>query len=222
MRHLPSDKYNVAWFRLAECVARGEKERALGVYRLLAHSFGDEAFALQLMGDLLLAFDDVEAKEKYNEAARGYMKEGRMLEATSVYEHLVLLEPDNVAYMVTLAELYRQMSLIGKATFYYQRLFEQALVKNDPDNALQQIFHLEALVSLHEVTILRQKLVEFLLEKKSMIPDLVLQQINLTIDGYFLTDSMYELGQFLELLHNAGEFYYKNACAYMEAKNLSL
>ena len=61
MRHVPSDKYNIAWFRLAECVSRGEKERALGVYRLLAHSFGDEAFAHQLMGDLLLSFDDAQA-----------------------------------------------------------------------------------------------------------------------------------------------------------------
>ena len=58
MKHLPSDKYNVAWFKLAECVARGEKEKALGVYRLLVHSLDEPAFIRQLEGDLLLAFKD--------------------------------------------------------------------------------------------------------------------------------------------------------------------
>ena len=40
----------------SQCVARKEKERALGVYRLLSHSFDDLAFARQLEGDIFSFF----------------------------------------------------------------------------------------------------------------------------------------------------------------------
>ena len=114
MRHVPSDKYNVAWFKLAECVSRGEKERALGVYRLLAHSFGDEAFAYQLMGDLLLSFDDAQAIAKYQEAADRYTQEERWLEAAAVYEHLLTFDPTNIAYRKEIVRLYQRNHLAGK------------------------------------------------------------------------------------------------------------
>src|SRR5437899_218534 len=92
MRYFPSDKYNVAWFKLAECVSRGEKERALGVYRLLAHSLNDSAFARQLQGDILLSFNDVAgAVEHYRTAATLYQQDERLLEAAAVYEHIVNL-----------------------------------------------------------------------------------------------------------------------------------
>ena len=78
MKHVPQDKYNVAWFTLAECVARGEKVRALGVYRLLAYSIDDSAFRRQLEGDILLAFQDKDdAIVKYKEAAFLYQKAGK-------------------------------------------------------------------------------------------------------------------------------------------------
>jgi hypothetical protein len=37
MKQTQVDKHTIAWFKIAECVSRGEKERALGVYRLLSH-----------------------------------------------------------------------------------------------------------------------------------------------------------------------------------------
>ena len=30
MRYIPNDKYTIAWFKLAECVTKGEKEKAFG------------------------------------------------------------------------------------------------------------------------------------------------------------------------------------------------
>ena len=79
MKQFSGDKYNVAWFKLAEFVARGEKERAMGLYRLLVHSFDDSAFAHQLEGDLLLSFDDTQAVEKYLEAAYLYETQDRLI-----------------------------------------------------------------------------------------------------------------------------------------------
>ncbi len=58
MKQVPSGKYTIAWFKLAECVSRGEKERALGVYRLLSHSLDDSALVCQLEGDIFLSFND--------------------------------------------------------------------------------------------------------------------------------------------------------------------
>ena len=94
MKYIQSEKYNLAWFRLAECVSRGERERAMGVYRLLSHSLGDDALAAQLKGDLLLCFNDELASKKYLEAANLYKKSQKTIEAIAVYEHLLLLEND--------------------------------------------------------------------------------------------------------------------------------
>ena len=85
MRHLPANKYNIAWFKLAECVSRGEKERALGVYRLLSHSLDDEAFVYQLEGDILLAFgDSLGAIQRYVYALQTYKRYTRFVEAAAI------------------------------------------------------------------------------------------------------------------------------------------
>jgi tetratricopeptide (TPR) repeat protein len=111
MKHLPSDKYNVAWFKLAECVARGEKEKALGVYRLLVHSLDEPAFIRQLEGDLLLAFKDYAAVDKYVAAAELYQKSKKISEAAAVYEHIVVLAPEPEYHVAKLIELYQALGL---------------------------------------------------------------------------------------------------------------
>lgn len=92
MRHVPTDKYTIAWFKLAECVARGEREKAYGVYRLLAHSLADQAYAYLLEGDLLRTFDDPRAVEKYQQAAVLYYQDKRWYEAAGIFEHLKVLQ----------------------------------------------------------------------------------------------------------------------------------
>jgi len=61
MKQTQFDKHTIAWFKIAECVSRGEKERALGVYRLLSHSFNDNAVARQLEADIYLSFEEYDA-----------------------------------------------------------------------------------------------------------------------------------------------------------------
>ena len=111
MKHIPQDRYNVAWFTLAECITRREKVRALGVYRLLSHSINDSALRFQLEGDILLAFEDATALEKYDTAYRMYQKEGRLREAIAVCEHLHTLEPAKVEHMKNLVDLYKQIKM---------------------------------------------------------------------------------------------------------------
>lgn len=115
MKREANTKYTIAWFKLAECVSRGEKERALGVYRLLSHSFDDQAYAQQLEADLLLAFKDQKnAVEKYRQAAKCYKKEGRKFEAAAVYEHLRILQPKENSYRKQLIDLYKELNITSK------------------------------------------------------------------------------------------------------------
>jgi len=222
MRHVPSDKYNVAWFKLAECVSRGEKERALGVYRLLAHSFGDEAFAYQLMGDLLLSFDDAQAIVKYQEAADRYTREERWLEAAAVYENLLTFEPSSITYRKEIVRLYKETSLQGKITTNLMHLFEQYLDADQLDNALQVIEQLDTYLTLQDLAPIRQKLVYALLTKRIVVPDIVVEQVHRTIDGYFASNNTKALTKFLTYLEQVGEYYYIEASKYMESDAFKL
>lgn len=125
MEHQPTkDKYCIAWFKLAECVSRKEKERALGVYRLLYHSIDDEALAIQLEGDLLLFFDDAAAIAKYKKAAELYEKQERLALAIGVCEHIVTLNPQDIWTLKRLYELYVLMGIDHKAQDIKKRLPE--------------------------------------------------------------------------------------------------
>lgn len=102
----PLEKYNVAWFKLAEFVTRKEKERALSVYRLLAHSLPNEAFAAQLEGDLFHAFHDEKALGVYQKAANLYEISGQIAHAALMYEKMLMMQPDNKEYLTQALKLY--------------------------------------------------------------------------------------------------------------------
>jgi len=138
MKQVAPDKYTIAWFKLAECVSRGERERALGVYRLLAHSIGNPAFESQLEGDLHLSFQDVQtALSKYQEAVKLYRRAGCMLEAAAVLEHMVTLDPHVYTYHQELIELFHQLRLSRKVKEHIARALE-LLAHSKNDGALKE------------------------------------------------------------------------------------
>ena len=139
MKQLPSDKYNVAWFKLAEFVARGEKERAMGLYRLLVHSFDDSAFAHQLEGDLLLSFDDTQAVEKYLEAAYLYEKQDRLIEAAAVYEHIVTIQSKNEKHLNKLISLHEKLSNADRVNDHVAKLAELLITNERYDELANQL-----------------------------------------------------------------------------------
>lgn len=91
MKTVTTSKQSVAWFRLAECVDRGEKEKALAFHRLLTHSYSDHAFIKKLEADLLAFFQDTQASNAYEEAAILYTKQERFFEAALIYEYLLVV-----------------------------------------------------------------------------------------------------------------------------------
>lgn len=215
MKQIPQDKYSVAWFTLAECVARGEKVRALGVYRLLAHSIDDKAFRSQLEGDILLAFKDEEAINKYYESACLYQKSGRLLEAAAVYEHIITIASETRAYTAVLVEVYKQMKLPLKAAFHVRSLFGLAMKNADMQNGHDLLQELDSLEPLMATAVLHQQYVYALLNDKQHSVPHILEHIKKTIEGFFMAGDKKALNRFLATLEALEPTYYEQAQAYI-------
>jgi hypothetical protein len=115
MQQTPIGACSIAWFKLSQLVDRKEKEKALGLYKLMSYSLENKAYALQIEADLLLAFeDDGVAMEKYKQAAYLYKKEKNIVLAASIYEHLREMQPENHNFLSTLVELYARMDWTEK------------------------------------------------------------------------------------------------------------
>lgn len=110
---------NVAWFKLAELIARREREKALSIYRLLSHSLDDKAYALQVEADILRSFNIDNAAEKYQQAAFLYTKEKRWVNAVGIYEHLLSYNPQNLEHTVMLVDLYAHLDWPEKCAAYF-------------------------------------------------------------------------------------------------------
>jgi len=133
MKQVPLDRYSVAWFKLAECVSRGEKERALGVYRLLSHSIDDQAFKYQLEGDLLLSFKDTQqAAEKYLQSIQSYKQTGRLFEMAALYGHLITIQPNKHEHHVHMVTIYHELKLEAKVFSYLESALDLLVQESNP------------------------------------------------------------------------------------------
>jgi tetratricopeptide (TPR) repeat protein len=113
---------SLAWFKLADLIARGEREKALSVFRLLSHSLPDRAYALQLEGDILWFLEDRNATEKYKQAAFLYQREKRWVDAIAVYEHILTQESDSYDILSALLIFYAMIDWQEKFQERYDQL----------------------------------------------------------------------------------------------------
>lgn len=212
MKHVPQDKYNVAWFTLAECVSRGEKVRALGVYRLLSHSIEDIAFRRQLEGDILMAFQDKDdAVVKYKDAASLYQKNGKYLEAVAIYEHLRQLEPEKFEYLIMLVELYTQLNITSKVVINLKQLFEVQLHRHDFEAAENTLNLLDNLLDKAQTASSHQQIAYALMADELHDKDQVLQHIKIAVTGFLQGDDNRELQKFMATLEALNPDYAKQA-----------
>ncbi|OGB84032.1 hypothetical protein A3F66_06695 [candidate division TM6 bacterium RIFCSPHIGHO2_12_FULL_32_22] len=105
MKQILKSDHSVAWFTLFQFISRGEKEKALNIYKLLSRSINDHALILQLKGDILVAFNDLEAQDLYLESIKLYIAQNRLSEAISIYEKLILIS-EKSEYLTKLLNLY--------------------------------------------------------------------------------------------------------------------
>ena len=107
MREVIKQNHSVAWFSLSQFISRGEKEKALSIYKLLSRSINDKALILQLEGDILNSFTDEEALDKYIQSGKIYISEDRISEAINIYEKIICLTEQPI-YLDKLLDLYIQ------------------------------------------------------------------------------------------------------------------
>jgi len=216
MNYFPSDKYNLAWFKLAECVARGEKERALGVYRLLSHSIADQAYALQLEGDLLLAFKDELAYDKYRAAIAWYHKANRLQEATAIGEHMALLCPHDSEVVELLLNLYQNLESLEKVVHYGGVLVDIFVTNQQFDNIESTIQRYAAPLTPTNKTRLYKEVVRRYVRNKRGPKDVGVALLHTLL--LFLIDAHNEpeLHLFLDELETLHPGYYQEACAFIQ------
>jgi len=215
MRQEQLGKRNVAWFTLAECVSRGEKERALGVYRLLSHSLDDSAVIAQLEGDLLWAFNDKAALDKYYVAATRYQHDGRYREALAVLEHSRTLSSTSRYCLERLIELavliHNEERLVDYVHEYIDRvddhesyLFAQAALTKEPSSSQKQQFFL-----LKIALVLRASVVQ------AIPQEVVVSLLQEVVAGCLLSHDERQLQRLSVTLEQNNPFYHQQLLSYL-------
>lgn len=138
MKLLSSGSYNIAWFKLADFVSRGEKERALMMYKLLMHSIQDEAFAHQLEGDILISFHDHRAIDRYMTAANMYKQNGYYYKAIAVCEQSTAIQED-ISQLTMLLDLYTLIADQTKILYTFYRYALLAITTNNFGDVLDRL-----------------------------------------------------------------------------------
>jgi tetratricopeptide (TPR) repeat protein len=212
MKHVPQDKYNVAWFTLAECVARGERVRALGVYRLLSHSINNAAFARQLEGDILLAFQDKNAAlSKYREAADLYQKEGKSSEAVAIYEHMRDIDSNKFAYLNKIVELYTALRVESKVICNLKLLFEEYVHRHEFADAQKVLTLLDELLQPEYTAYQHQQISFALIQDPDHDRAQLREHIKAAIAGFIQSDDTRALQKFLSALEMVNKEYAQEA-----------
>ncbi len=130
MEHEIAKRASIAWFKLAECIERGEKERALNLHRLLMHSHGDQAYHKKLEADLVLFFDKDRSLDYYYQAATLYKVSGQHQELLFLYEHVIKIFPDVPELYLFLIDYCSINRSFKKGLYYINQLIE--LCQKDP------------------------------------------------------------------------------------------
>lgn len=173
MRPIVPGTSSVAWFKLAEFVMRGEKERALSIHRLLSHSLPNKALVAQLEGDLLASFNDTRALDSYKRAVELYSGGGNYMHIFSLYQDIIpllinqqrvdeaclLIETSGcmrehmvVLYEVLVRSLLSQMPMTerARAERYIDRILDEYMNESDVCHGRRITSFLAALAALDE------------------------------------------------------------------------
>lgn len=215
MKHPFSDKYNIAWFKLAEYASRGEKERAIGIYKLLVLSFDDVAFSYQLEGDLLMLFQDETALEKYIRASILYIKENRFIQAAGIYEHLTTLKPENEEYLNKLIEIYENLNIEKNKIFTKKRLCKIHIKNNKLSDALEILKQIEEQTNDDDLAEIYESLSIQMIKIKCFDKEIIIQYLKKSVDLHFNNNNHKLLQEMLIKLEALDSSYYSTIIQYL-------
>jgi len=140
------EKCSIAWFVLAEFIRKGERERALTMYRLLMHTIDNPAFCIQVEADLLAYLNNPLAIERYKQAAILYSKQHDYQAACSIYEQLVGNEPKNTELQQLLFQSYNRLGQPGRVQFFLHSLTKRLITQDDDIIAEQLLYHAQTML----------------------------------------------------------------------------
>lgn len=206
---------NVAWFKLAEFIRRGEKERAFALYRLLTHSLSDQPFLKKLEADIWLAFDEQEGQERYNNAAHCYLQEGRHNEALMIFEYLANRYSKNKTYLEKVIQGCEQLGWHYKRTIFEKKLFEILLEKGAIGKAYELFQTLQS--SLKDAELFSFHRIFFVAALKNHHAEQEHMKVSLhkALEGLLRTGAQQEMQQFLATLESLNSVWHKDAVAYL-------
>ena len=205
MKQQPTEKYQIAWFKLSEFIRRKQKERALGMYKLLMHSVEDPAFAKQVEADILYFFEEPKAIESYVEAAETYKKMGKLAQATAIYEHLIILEPKNTSFIKQLTNLYGSLHHPTRITFSLQRLIAPIVRGGNIMSLINSLEHLTPLLEKENQAALFQTTIQALLRYEPENTKIILSLIEQTIKKLINSENL--LKKFITYLETVDKEY---------------
>ena len=219
MSAVSSGKASVAWFKLAECMRRGEKERSLSVYRLLVHSLPDKAVAWQLKGDILAAFSlENDAADAYAHAAELFEQNHKYGQAAYAYHCIVHYNPRWYHGYDVLVRWYAARGLYKKARTLADRSVYVLITDKHITRAYEMIQYYKAYFNHLHIAQLYEVFVCQSLQQAHGIADrtMINTTIAHTIDTYQQEHKQQALQAFVDTLATLDEQTYAYAQAYYE------
>lgn len=211
-----SEKASVAWFKLAEFIGRGEKERALGLYRLLTHSLDDPAFIKKLEAELWSPFDLKQAEDLYIDAAHLYQKSGQPEEAVLIYEHLISLSPKNTPYFEKLIFYGEQLGWKDKVFLYRKKLYLLFLDLGKIEKALKLYLSLDSQLKDGDRFLFYQDFTIAALTHKYTEQKDITFYMQKALDAFLRMGYEKELQQFVSSLKALNNVWHKDALEYLK------
>ncbi|MFT6765174.1 MAG: hypothetical protein ACJAZS_000041 [Alteromonas naphthalenivorans] len=215
MKPVSLQKQSVAWFKLAECVGRGEKERALSLLRLLTYSLDNKPFVKQLEADILSFFEDSQALTEYVSAAHMFYKEGNVIEASAVYEKLIALE-QKTEFLEKIVMLYSELKDESKIVYYQKKLYLKYLSNGFVAKAIAVLKVCEDQLDGAEKIDMYKKLIFAAITHKYTQQKTITEYLYKVLDGLLRFGSDAELQLFLSDLKALNAMWHKDAAEYLK------
>jgi len=209
------ERKNIAWFKLAEFVTRGEKERALGLFRLLTHSFEDRAFIKKLEAEILASFSDEQAFAEYLQAAHLYRANGQLIEAVSIFETLTLFQPERSEHYEKVIAIFHELNNQEKVLSYQKQLCSLFVHQDRPDRAFAVFEKMNGLNDVERLS-LQQGLVLSAVKNRYPQQALITNHLHRTLDGLLRFAGETELNKFLASLQVLNAVWHKDAVDYLK------
>ncbi len=216
MKQTQGDKHTIAWFKIAECVSRGEKERAFGVYRLLSHSFNDNAIARQLEADIYCSFGEIEqAIALYQQAMECYAKSDRFLEAAAIGEHLIHLRPADMVLYRKMIQLYISLVMVAKVRSHLYSLID-LLAQKQQWYEIKNIFEECARFDndTEKVSVYADVIINA--DKAGCPSDIIIFCVEQALNDLSLVDNKKCVQNFMSLLQAHSDKLYNHALTYLK------